>query len=316
MGALSIGLLEGDRFSPPALGALAALGSVAIWNGTQDLDVFLRDKDVLFVRLAHQIDKAFLSRCNNLKYLCSPTTGLNHIDLEALRERQVRLLSLRGEKDFLKTIRATPEHILGLTIALLRNYATAFIKERRDWDRDRFVGEEIYQNTVGLIGYGRIGKILRASFEALGATVYACDIDPAARDGSVRFLPGAAQLIDTCRIVILVASFIPQQGAIIDCRLIDRLQGKYFINAARGELVDEAHMLKRLRQGWFKGVAVDVVRAEAEPPNIIAELLDVVRSGKQNLIVTPHIGGATFTSMRRTEEFLCEKLALSIKKGA
>lgn len=316
MDALSIGILEGDGFSPRAIRALEALGPVSALGDVADMDAFLADKDVLFIRLAHRIDADLLDRCPRLRYLCTPTTGLNHIDTDETARRGIRILSLRGEAAFLSTIRATPEHILGLTIALLRQYSRAFISDERDWDRDRFIGEEIYGNRIGIIGYGRIGKLLCAFYQALGAKVFVHDIEPDAADGCAEFLPDVEALVDSANIVILAASFLPENGVVVDRALIDRMRGKYFINTARGELVDEGHLLERIVQGWFKGVAIDVIGDEIRNRGFRRKLLDEAARKRVNLIVTPHIGGATRTSMQRTEEFICDKLLQTLESEA
>jgi D-3-phosphoglycerate dehydrogenase len=152
---VQIGILEADGFSPEALARLQRLGPVRAYDDG-DLSTFLAPLEALFVRLAHRIDGAFLAMSPNLRWLCSPTTGHNHIDAAALADRGVRLFSLRGERSFLETIRATPEHTLGLILALLRRYRRAFddVAAGR-WDRDACRGDELYGNRVGIIGLGR-----------------------------------------------------------------------------------------------------------------------------------------------------------------
>jgi D-3-phosphoglycerate dehydrogenase len=166
-----IGILEPDGFSKPARARLVELGAVADFSGGE-LGGFLADKDALFVRLAHRIDAEFLRRAPKLRVLCSPTTGHTHIDLDALTQRGIRLLSLKGEGAFLDRIRATPEHTIGLMLALLRNYRTAFLDERNDhWDRDRCRGEELCGMAVGFIGFGRIGRRVASYLLAFEANV-------------------------------------------------------------------------------------------------------------------------------------------------
>src|SRR5204863_158441 len=82
------------------------------WTGG-DLASFLAPLDALFVRLAHRIDRRLLDLAPRLRWVCSPTTGHLHIDEGALASRGVKVLSLRGERTFLETIRATPEHTFG-----------------------------------------------------------------------------------------------------------------------------------------------------------------------------------------------------------
>lgn len=117
---MQIGILEPSDFSSIAIEKLDNVGQVTNFSG-ENLNIFLRDKDVLFIRLGYVISKDFMSMAKNLKYLCTPTTGLNHIDLQECKARDIEVISLKGEIDFLSTIRATPEHTFGLTLSLLRN---------------------------------------------------------------------------------------------------------------------------------------------------------------------------------------------------
>ncbi len=310
---MQIGILEPDGFSPEALTCLRRLGKVRTFGGV-DLAGFLAPLDALFVRLAHRIDGTFLEKTPRLRWLCSPTTGHNHIDEQALAARGVRLLSLRGERKFLETIRATPEHTFGLVIALLRHYRRAFDDVAAGkWDRDTCRGGELYGNRVGIVGLGRVGYRLASYFSVFGA--YVTWFDPA----NVPSLPewqrssDIHELIETSRIVLLCASYRAGQEPVIGKHEIDALEGRYFINTARGELVDERALLAAVRSNRPAGVAIDVIVGE-NGENHLAEWRALLPS--RNLIVTPHIAGATFDSMARTELFIAEKLKAALSGGA
>jgi D-3-phosphoglycerate dehydrogenase len=311
---VQIGILEPDSFSPQALACLERIGQVKLYDGS-NLPAFLAPLEVLFVRLANRIDKSFLEKSPHLKWLCSPTTGQNHIDEVALDARNIRLLSLRGEREFLETIRATPEHTLGLIIALLRYYRRAFddVAEGK-WNRDVCRGETLYGNNVGIIGLGRVGYCLATYLSALGANVRWHD--PA----DVRFLPewqrcsDINDLIEASRVIVLCASYHTGQAPIIGKKELETMNGRYFINTARGELVDEDELLAAVNSNQLAGTAIDVIDNENGDSrlNVWRTLLP-----NKNLILTPHIAGATYDSMGRTELFIVKKLAtaLLIKKN-
>ncbi len=302
---MRIGILEGDHFSAGAREMLAGIGPVEVFDGGT-LEAFLADKEVLFVRLGYRIDCGFMDLAPRLKLLCSPTTGHNHLNEDALSLRGIGLISLRGERAFLERIRATPEHTLGLMLALLRNYRIAFLdSNHRHWDRDRCRGDELFGMRVGIIGLGRVGGIVADYLRALGARVAYADIRPeASRDGCER-CGSLAALIEASELVVMCASYVDGQPAILDRQLVGLLDGKYFVNTARGELVDEAALLELVRQERMKGVATDVI-ANENGPNRLDEWLDAATG--RNVIVTPHIAGATWTSMAATEEFIAQKL--------
>jgi D-3-phosphoglycerate dehydrogenase len=136
------------------------------------------DKHILFVRLKYFIGADLLKTVPNLLYICSPTTGLNHIDIEYCVSKNIKIISLKGENDFLKNIKATPEHTLGLIIALYRNYSRAFQNTNNiNWNRENYRGNEINGSKIGFIGLGRVAKIVSQYLKAMGAQLAYFDIN-------------------------------------------------------------------------------------------------------------------------------------------
>lgn len=309
---MQIGVLEPDGFSSEARFRLSRIGSVEVYEGG-DMAAFLAPLDALFIRLAHRIDGAFLSLAPRLRWLCSPTTGHNHIDEQALLSRGVRLLSLRGERRFLESIRATPEHTFGLMLALLRRYKGAIDDVAAGhWNRDPFRGEELNGNRVGIIGLGRVGYRVAAYCSAFGAKVAWCDPADVPSEPEWTRLPDVQSVIEASRLVVLCASYSAAQAPIIGKEEVNSLSGRYFINTARGELVDEPFLLAALSGNRLAGAAIDVIAGE-NSNNRLDDWCALMPG--RNLIVTPHIGGATFDSMARTEQFIAEKLLAAVAEG-
>lgn len=302
---MRIGILEPDGFSAAALARLAAIGSVSCYGGGPRA-AFLAEIEALFVRLGHFVGDSLLSEAPGLKIVCSPTTGHTHLDLTALGKRGVAVLSLKGETAFLETIRATPEHTLGLMIALIRNYRLAFQdRQNAHWDRDRCRGEELAGMTVGIIGYGRVGRRVASYLDALGAQVSWCDPNVENGPPNHERRRSALEVIERSRMVVLAASYAEGQQPVLGLQEISALDGRYFVNTARGELVDELALLDAVEAGRLAGCAVDVIADENGAP---ARERWIAAAANPSVIVTPHIAGATVTSMRATEEFLVEKL--------
>lgn len=306
---MNIGILEPSDFSELALDKLRLLGNVSLFE--KDIQQFVSDKDVLFVRLGHHLDQSFLSQAKVLKFICTPTTGLNHIDIDYCKDKAIKIISLKGEATFLNTIRATPEHTLGLLIALKRNYKNAFLsKHNNAFDRNPHKGFEIFGSNVGIIGMGRVGSILAGYLKAMSANVYY--FDPVEKDNCKDCVQTSeiSELINICDTVFLCASYDEKQGSILNSKELLLLKDKYFINTARAELTDESMLIELALTGHFKGLAIDVIQNEQSVNNHLNLLLEATE--KYNVIVTPHIGGATYTSMYRTEVFIAEKLSASI----
>lgn len=303
---MKTGILEPSYFSQNVIDRLSDLGEVSLYH-EGDIYDFISDKEVLYIRLKYLLDENFFARAKNLKFLCTPTTGLNHIDLTSASRNSVRVISLKGESQFLKNIRATPEHTLGLILSLLRNYKEAFLSvENPDWNREKFLGYELYKNKVGIIGLGRVGKILSGYLQAFGAQVYYNDILPIADNqlNNEEYLE-KDKLINTCNIIVLCASYNQEAPFVISNDELDLMKGKFFVNTGRGELIDEPYLLSKIEERHFKGLAVDVIDRETND-NRLNEWLQ--KSSDQNIIVTPHIGGATYDSIHRTEMFVFKKL--------
>jgi D-3-phosphoglycerate dehydrogenase len=290
---------------------LRGLGEVFLANGPHD-QVF-RDADVVWVRLRDRIDREFFSRAPNAKIIVTATTGLNHIDVQEADRRGIQILSLRGETSFLREIRATAEHSVGLMLALLRQIPAAAGHVREGgWDRDLFKGHELHEKTVGIIGYGRLGSLVARYLLAFGAKVLAADPNVMANmmDPYVP-LVSQSELLRESDIVTLHVNFTESNALMIGAREFARMKhGSWFINTARGELVDQEALLLALRSGWISGAAIDVI-ADEQAPGAAGRLVEFARRNS-NLLITPHIGGCTVESMEKTELFMAKKLQTAL----
>jgi D-3-phosphoglycerate dehydrogenase len=240
----------------------------------------------------------------------SPTTGLDHIDLVEAGRRGVEVLSLQGEAEFLRDVRATAEHTIALIFALLRRIPSA-VGHARDggWSRDLFKGHELHGKTVGIVGFGRVGSLVARYLRAFDVDLLASD--PRAEPTSV---PDDVQLVALDRLLreadlITVHASLSRETE----RMFGRTQfqsmkrGAWFINTSRGQLVDEGSLLDALRSGQLAGAAIDVRTGERETVERKHPLVRYAYA-HDNLLLTPHIGGCTFESMEKTERFMAEKL--------
>jgi D-3-phosphoglycerate dehydrogenase len=304
-------LAEPLHYSPEARAVLADIGPVV--DGPFDraglLDAVTR-AEVLVVRLGHQIDEEVLSAGAGLRFIGSPTTGTDHIDLEAAAARHVRVVTLRGETEFLSTVRATPEHTWALVLALVRRLpAAAAASPAGAWDRDAFRGTELAGRRLGIFGLGRVGRIVATYGNAFRMSVAAYDVEPrSAPDVTmVASLPDLLERSDV--LTVHVPLDATTEGAIGADELARLPAGARLVNTARGEVLDEGAVVAALRSGHLAGVAVDVLAGERGPADLRdSPLLRYASEHPERAIVTPHIAGATWESMHRTEVFLAERL--------
>jgi D-3-phosphoglycerate dehydrogenase len=262
---------------------------------------------VLWVRLRHLIDAEILDATTKLKAVVSATTGLNHIDVDECSRRNICILSLRGETEFLRDIRATAELTIGLMLGVMRHIPVAVGRAREgEWNRDQFKGHELAGQRVGIVGHGRLGRLVAGYLRGFGCDVVASDPCPV-ETPDVPLVP-LDELLARSDIVSLHVSLTKKtNGMFEDGCFTSMKQGAWFINTSRGELVDEAALLEALQTGRLAGAALDVLASEKTSGMREYPLVEYART-HDNLIITPHIGGATYESMAKTELFMAEKL--------
>ncbi|MDP2910212.1 MAG: NAD(P)-dependent oxidoreductase [bacterium] len=315
---LKILIGEPKNYSPEAISTYRKLGSVLIPKSKKEFNGFLPQADVLVIRLGIRTDKKLLSKARNLKVIATNTTGLNHIDLEEAKRRGIAIISLRGHTAFLEKIHATPELTFGLILSLVRNIPRAFDGVRKgEWDRNKYGGNDLCGKTLGLLGLGRIGKLVAGYGRTFGMKVMACD--PFVADAEFKSLGakkvGMDQLFKESDVVSVHVLYTPEIDKMIGEKHFKLMKKSgFFINTARGELVDETAFLKALKEKKIAGAAIDVLRDERpDGGHLKNNLLLKYAVENNNLIITPHIGGATLEAWRATEEFLANLVTERVK---
>jgi D-3-phosphoglycerate dehydrogenase / 2-oxoglutarate reductase len=309
---------ESRGFSTEAGELLRQVGDLVLADlNRADLLQAVCEADVLWVRLRHRIDTEVLAAAPDLRIVVTPTTGLNHIDTEEAHRRSIRVLSLRGEVDFLREVRATAEHTLALVLALLRRIPAAATHVRGGgWDRDLFRGHELSDKAAGVVGYGRLGRLVAHSLKALGARVLVAD--PHVKRETVEsglVLLSLDELLRKADIVTLHVAYSSTTHGFFGQREFSLMkEGSWFVNTSRGELVDEIALLAALRSGRLAGAALDVITDEHSGQLSEHPLIRYARD-HDTLIITPHIGGCTVESMAKTEVFMAKRLVEAVTQG-
>ena len=269
--------------------------------------------DVFWFRLNHKITKELVdnTRC---KYILCAATGLDHIDIEACKENGIIVISLKDEAEFLKEVRATAEHTIGLLLTLIRKTKNAFQHvEDGNWNRYAFQGFELYKKKVGIYGMGRLGKILADYYYALGMQVYYYDIEE--QESHSNFIKTNSP-VELCSIVDILSIHLPyneQTHFIVDESVLKYLKPTSFIvNTARGGVINESDLLKLLLDKKIRGYATDVLYGE---PNVKEHPLVEYAQTTESVVITTHIGGNTFESIEKTEFFIVNKAKEIIELG-
>ncbi len=318
--------LEYDQYPAAAISQLSEGNEIVRFECTtqQELIVFLlaNSFDVIFTRLGLMIDEEILNLQPQLKYIVTPTTGLNHIDTDLAAERGIHIMSLKGEFDFLKTIKSTAEHTWALLLAITRNIIAAHIavSQYECWERKPFEAGEADGKTIGIIGFGRLGKIIAGYAKAFGMTVLINDTNQAemenAQDGIIPVK--LDELLGRSDYVVLLISWSRENEEFFNRSMFEKMKaGAFFINTSRGELVDQDALLHFLQIGRLGGAALDVLKGDSSWESRVEggkELL-LYSKNHQNLIITPHMGGYGTTSIAKTRSFIARKFILLSTKN-
>jgi D-3-phosphoglycerate dehydrogenase len=246
------------------------------------------DSTVLLTHLA-PVTRAVLEAAPDLRVIGVTRGGPVNVDLDVATARGIPVVYLPG-----RNLEAVAEYVIGVIIALTRNIvAGAADLSRGTWDarwyRVERTGPQLSHATVGLIGLGAIGSRVAALLSAFGTRVVAHDpyADPAtAAAAGVTLLP-LEDLFAASDVVSVHARLTNDtHGLVDDAALSSCRPGSYLINTARGELVDEAAVLRALDDGRLAGAALDVFHPE--PPAADHPLL-----GRSDVLPTPHLAGAS-----------------------
>ena len=299
------------NYCDEARAILHSIGELHERTLTRDeLMTCLKDFDVLIIRLGFQVDREVIDAGQRLKAIVTATTGLDHIDVAYAQSRDIEVLSLKGETNFLRSIPATAEHTWALLLALVRRIPQAFASVcHGEWNRDAFRGHDLCGKSLGIVGLGRIGE--KVARFGLAFEMQVAAYDPYRSD----WLPGVYRcdslndLLSRSDILSLHVSLNTETRQMISHDELALLpQNAVIVNTGRGEILDEIALVEALKAGHLAGAALDVICDERDDlGRRRSPLLQYARE-HTNLLITPHIGGATAESMAMTEVFMAEKL--------
>ena len=278
----------------------------------ENLHSVFQSCDVFWFRLGYKIDQQLLHQNQRCKVLATPVTGIDHIDEQLCTQYGIRIIYLKGEVEFLKEVRATAEHTILITLALMRQlYKAVEDVLHLNWRRDLFRGNELYRKKVGIIGYGRLGSIVGSYFRIMGCNIHAYDINEREYPNYIQQETSIRTLIKNCDVITLHIPYNEKNHHFINRELFKLFTpNKILINTSRGGVINEKALLEVLEMKSIGGVALDVLERE---PDIRNNPLVLLASVQNNILITPHIGGNTYESFQKTEEFLAQKVISHFK---
>lgn len=289
-------LITGPAIAEEALALLKAAGVAPVfvppYAKPQELeDVAGRERiDAMIVRMG-QIDASVIGASPRLAVIAKHGVGVNNIDVEAATGHGIPVLTTRGANS-----QSVAEHALALMLALVKDILPLdrALREGR-WDKATYKGAEMAGKHLGLVGYGDIGRRLAAMVRpfAMEVTVYDPHIEAGDLDHGARLTGDLDGLLASADIVSLHCPLTDQTRDLIGAdRLALMKSTAYLVNTARGGIVNEDALVRALRDGTIAGAGLDGF-AEEPPPE------DSVLWSLPNVVVTPHIAGATAAALRR-----------------
>ncbi|MDQ7858800.1 MAG: D-2-hydroxyacid dehydrogenase [Armatimonadota bacterium] len=250
--------------------------------------------------VAWQIPSEVLARASRLRWIHTTAAGADGLIVPAVREGRVVLTSSVG----IHTV-GLPEHVMALVLAFARRLHVAVRQQAaRRWDRAAVVGEEIQGKTLGILGLGAIGRAVAERAAAFGMRVIGTRRTPTAVPHVERVLgpEGTDEVLRAADYLVIVVPLTPQTEGLIDARALGLMKrSAILINVGRGKVVREADLIAALREGVIAGAGLDVFEREPLPA-------DSPLYAMENVIITPHVSGASRTYYDRAIPLFCDNL--------
>ncbi|MFX0096817.1 MAG: hydroxyacid dehydrogenase [Candidatus Hodarchaeota archaeon] len=267
--------------------------------------------DVIIVRSKTKVDSEIIKAGKNLKIIARSGVGLDNIDTVAAQKHKIDVVNVPGAPS-----ESVAELVFALILSLFRDIPKAdkAMKEGK-WIKKEILGKELKGNSIGIIGFGRIGQKIAVIAKAFEMNILCHDILEScllkAREMEVEaFGPSKESLFELLKkshIITLHVPLVPETYHLIGEKEIQMMKdGAYIINTARGAVIDEDALYKALKSGKLAGAGLDVY--EREPP----EGSPLVKL--PNVVSTPHIGASTVEAQKATSVILAEKIIALLKK--
>ncbi len=279
-----------------------------------DIQDKIAQYDGIILRSRFSIDREFLEKATNLKFIGRVGAGLENIDIEFAESKGIMLISSpEGNRN------AVGEHTLGLLLALLNKFKKANREiEQGKWLREENRGSELDYKTVGIIGYGNMGKSFAKKLRGFDCKVICYDIKPNVGDENAQQV-SLETFFQEAEVVSLHTPQTPQTMKMVNADFINRFSNSFwFLNTARGKSVVTTDLVAALQSGKVLGAGLDVLEYEKSSfedfftdenlPKAFKYLLEA-----DNVILTPHIAGWTIESKAMLAQVIVDKIIANFK---
>ena len=274
-----------------------------------DIEAKINDYQGIVIRSRFKIDQTFLDKATNLQFIARVGAGLESIDCEYAQSKNIALIAApEGNRN------AVAEHSLGMILSLFNNFNQADAEIRAGhWNRESNRGHELDGKTVGIIGYGNMGKAFAKKLRGFDVDVLCYDIQENVGDANARQV-SFAEFQEKVDVLSLHLPWTPETDKMVDAAFINGFaKPLWIINTSRGKNIVTADLVAALQSGKVLGAGLDVLEyeklsfetlfQEATTPEAFQYLLNA-----KNVILTPHIAGWTFESHERLAQVIVDKI--------
>jgi len=276
-----------------------------LWD-SPDLVTRMAGTRAVIIRNQTQITRELIEQADSLEVVARAGAGLDNIDTDAAARAGVVVTYAPAENSL-----SVAELVLGLLLSLARRIPAAWSDTRNGgWDRKAFTGVELSGRTLGLVGLGRIGRLVAERAQAFGMRLLAHDdlipaaVFAAAKAESVTF----EQLLTESDVVSVHVPLLGStRGLFGEPEFTAMKSTAWFVNASRGEVVNERALTAALQAGDIAAAALDVREVEPAARGPLEEM--------DNVILTPHIGAFTVEAQERVVQLVCRDVAAVLTGG-
>jgi len=303
-------VLVSDKLSPEAIDIFKGTPGIEVDVKTnltpQELQSIIKDYDALAIRSATKVTREVIEKAERLSVIARAGVGVDNVDVEAATKKGIVVMNTPEGNTI-----TTAEHTIAMMFALARKIpqATASMKEGK-WEKNKFVGHELCNKTLGIIGTGRVGSTVANRAQGLKMNVIAYDpfISPeiAAKLGIT--LVSLDELFARSDFITVHTPLTEETKGLINAEAFAKMKkGVFIINCARGGIVDEKDLYEALVSGKVAGAALDVFEEE---PTKNRELISL-----ENVVCTPHLGASTDEAQTNVAIAVAEQIVAFLLRG-
>lgn len=279
----------------------------------EDLSNTINLYDGLLINARIKLDNQLIQKTHLLKAVFSPTIGFDHVDQVSLAKKRIQFSALGLENEFRSTLWSTAEHALTLILTAYRDikHMSSDVENNFSWDNRKYFFNDIRNSTIGIIGFGNIGKKLYELLKPFNCNFLIYDPYISSYEISqydVRKTDLNSLLIAS-DIVTLHVPLNSETKYLIDFEQFSLMKStSIIINTSRGGVINELAFLQAIKENKIKGGAFDVIENES-PFGVSNSLLVQEARHNKKILITPHVGGSSQDYLHKVFSYSLDRLS-------